>query len=262
MKHVKNVARRIRSRTPIPLRKAIHRTGEYFGAGLPTPPQFPSMEESLKTLHHLGLNPRFCVDVGAYQGEWTKVFKSIFPASKVFMVEAQEAKRSFLQEIVEHYPTEISMEIALLGSSGGQIVEFTEMESGSSVFAETSPYTRNTVKRTTSRLDTLLTDGKYPNVDFLKLDVQGYELQILEGSPTALAQATAVLMEASLVPTNNGCPLIAEVIAYMNQAGFRLFDFCSQIRRKDSVLWQTDLLFLRADSAILPTATLTHDNWG
>jgi FkbM family methyltransferase len=256
------VARRIRSLTPIPLRKAIRRTGEYFGAGLPSPPQFPSIEESLETLHRLGLNPHFCVDIGAYQGEWAKMFKSKFPTSKVFMVEAQETKRSYLEEVVQHYPDQVSMEIALLGATDDQIVEFTEMESGSSVFAEASPYERNIVKRKTSRLDTLLTEGKYPSVDFLKIDVQGYELQVLNGASTALAQATAVLMEASLVPTNNGCPLIAEVIAYMDQAGFRLFDFCSQIRRKDGVLWQTDLLFLRVNSKVLPTELLTHENWG
>jgi hypothetical protein len=136
------------------------------------------------------------------------------------------------------------------------------METGSSVFAEQSPIERKTVKRATSKLDSLLANGKYSSVDFLKLDVQGYELQVFEGASDALAHATAVLMEVSLVPINSGCPLIAEVIAYLNGFGFRVFDFCSQIRRQDGVLWQTDLLFLRENSPIVPSPSLTHDNWG
>jgi FkbM family methyltransferase len=177
------------------------------------------------------------------------------------MVEAQEEKLPLLQRVVSFHPGEISVHISLLGSTDGQPVEFTEMETGSSVFAESSPYARSTVKRTTKRLDSLLADGEYPSVDFLKLDVQGYELEILRGALTALSQSTAVLLEASFIPINRGCPLVAEIISFMDQNGFRLFDFCSQIRRKDGVLWQTDLLFLREDSSILPEPSLTHENW-
>jgi hypothetical protein len=69
-------------------------------------------------------------------------------------------------------------------------------------------------------------------------------------------------LEASLVPINQGCPLIAEVMAFMSAAGFNLFDFCSQTRRRDGVLWQTDLMFLREGAAFSPPATLSRDNWG
>lgn len=95
----------------------------------------------------------------------------------------------------------------------------------------------------------------------LKLDVQGYELEVLKGSSQALRAADVVLMEASLVPINDGCPLIGEVMSFMYDHRFRVFDFCSQIRRADGVLWQTDLLFLKAGSGITPDPRLTHENW-
>jgi hypothetical protein len=135
------------------------------------------------------------------------------------------------------------------------------METGSSVFEETSPYSRAKVTKSTKTLDGILVAGKYPSVDFIKLDVQGYELEVLKGAALAMKQSEAVLLEASVVPINSGCPLIAEVIAFMTSNGFVLFDFCSQIRRKDGVLWQTDLLFLKASSSIRPKAALDSSNW-
>lgn len=243
------------------LRQLIGRTGHFFGSGLDMGVGVPSIEGSLRTLHRLGFRPAFCIDVGAYQGEWTTLFRSIFLHSKVLMVEAQEAQRPVLQQVRSHHPDEISMAISLLGSADGHRVAFSEMATGSSVFPESSPYLRSTVTKTTQRLDSLLLAGRYPSVDFLKLDVQGYELEVLKGAPAALSQSTAVLLEASLMPVNRGCPLVAEIIAFMAHSRFRLFDFCSQIRRRDGVLWQTDLLFLREASSFLPEPALTHDNW-
>jgi hypothetical protein len=100
-----------------------------------------------------------------------------------------------------------------------------------------------TVTKTSVRLDTLL--KRYPPPDFIKLDVQGYELEVLKGGPQSLHAATAILMEASTLPINQGCPLIADVFAFMDQADFRLFDFCTQVRLRNGILWQTDLLFLK-----------------
>ena len=251
----------LREILPLAIRRRILRAGEFFGAGMETGMVFPSMLGGLRTLRGLGLRPGSCIDIGAYHGEWAVLFREVFPESRVLMVEAQEARRPALEKVMAAQSGMIQLENALLGAEDGKAVLFNEMGTGSSVFAETSPYERNAVTKTTVRLDTLLERRGDPAPDFLKLDVQGYELEILRGAPKTLAGATAVLMEASLMPVNSGCPLIGEVMAFMSAAGFRLFDFCSQLRRKDGVLWQTDLLFLRADSPVLPKPELTRENW-
>jgi len=251
---MKAVACAIRSVLPSSLRRCIHKIAGFLVADLPPP--FPSIERSLETLKQSGFKPAFCIDVGAYTGEWTKMFLSIFPESRVLMLEAQEAKRQFLEKLTETAPGQISLEIALLGPQDGKSVEFSEMETGSSVFAESSSYARSTHNRLTTRLDTIVSNGPYPVAQFLKLDVQGYELEVLKGSSSTLRTADAVLMESSLIPINNGCPTISEVMRFMDDNGFDLFDFCSQIRREDGALWQTDLLFLRRESGFLPKPVL------
>lgn len=258
---IRQIGHVLRSLAPTPVLRGMARAGQFLGAGLPGDATFPSIYRSLRVLERLGFAPRFCIDVGAYHGEWTKMFRSVFPRTRVVMLEAQEAKAATLERVVTKLGGDVSMKIALLGPSDGQSVRFHEMETGSSVFPESSPYERKIVARTTRSLDSLATEGAFPSADFLKLDVQGYELEVLKGAARILEQAEVVLLETSLVPINSGCPSFAEVVAFLDRAHFRLFDFCSQVRRTDGVLWQTDLLFLRQGSPFSPDPRLTKDNW-
>lgn len=222
---------------------------------------FPSIESSLHVIRNRGFRPQLAIDIGAYHGDWTVMFKGVFPESYVVMVEAQQNKEAKLSELCRTLGPSVQFYIGLLGAKHGEMVRFSEMETGSSVLEEISPFPRAADERMIVTLDSILEFAGAP-VDFLKLDVQGYELEVLKGATKSLAAAQAVLMEASLVPINAGCPLIGDVMSFMSAAGFRLFDFCSQIRRRDGVLWQTDLLFVKEGGPLVPDARLTKENWG
>jgi hypothetical protein len=71
----------------------------------------------------------------------------------------------------------------------------------------------------------------------------------LKGATQSLRLSEVVIMEASLLPYNDGAPLFAEVVAFMDKQGFVVFDFCGQLRREsDRVLFQTDIAFVRRES--------------
>lgn len=81
--------------------------------------------------------------------------------------------------------------------------------------------------------------------------MQGFELEVLRGGMSTLAQAELLVLETSLLPYNEGGPTFAEVIEFMNDAGFVAFDFCGQFRRQtDLALCQTDVAFVRRDSEL------------
>jgi len=227
------------------------------------PESYPSMELSLKALRGAGFRPQHCIDVGAYQGDWTRLFQSIFPQVSVLMIEAQESKREQLTRQVAESQGLLQVEIALLAAVDGKEMVFQEMGTGSSVLEEQGPAPRTTIKKISRTLDSVAASipGFQPGADFIKLDVQGYELEVLKGASRLLAQCQAVLMEASFLPINAGCPLIYEVMTFMDEHRFRLVDFCSLSRRKDGVSWQTDLLFLKKDSPFLPVPKLDSKNW-
>ncbi len=85
----------------------------------------------------------------------------------------------------------------------------------------------------------------------LKVDVQGYELEVLRGGTRTLALAEVVLLEVSLLEYNQGAPLMPEVVAFMASAGFVPYDVCGQFRREtDNALCQIDIMFVRRESAL------------
>ena len=248
MLFVKKVLRRVRDFTPSRVRHVIHRAGLFFGE-----PPLPSHRGTFLYLKSWGLNPQNVVDVGAYHGEWARSFREVFPESDILMVEGQAGKTPKLEKTCRELAGRIDFEIGLLGANDGEKVKFTEMETGSSVLEENSSFWRSYSERELTTLDTLLSRRENNRkIDFLKLDVQGYEIQVLKGAESALQRTEFVLLEASLIPVNTGCPLILEVLNFMADRGFLLLDFCSQIRRADKALWQTDLLFISKSSTFLP----------
>lgn len=255
----RRVLRKLRQHIPARIRKKISAWGLFFGYDVK---YFPCMELTLRYLRDWGFRPARVVDVGAFKGEWTRMTKASFPDTRILMVEPLENKTALLERVCEEFSPSVTYVNALLGPRDGADVTFCEMESGSSVLEEQSPYVRQKAVRETRTLDSVVEEStRWTGLDLLKLDVQGYELHVLDGASRILRDTQFVLMEASLIPTNRGCPLIADVFEYMGRRNFRLLDFCSQNRRKDHALWQTDLLFVKEGSRFLPQPELCEENW-
>lgn len=242
-------AYRLRPWVPARLSRLMYRLGRF----LYRDQAYPSLEATLTSLRRRGFTADRVIDVGAYRGDWTRLCLSVFPAARVLMVEAQSARQHDLQRLCATAPDRLFYAQALLGAADGPVVEFAAMATGSSVFHENSGYPRELQSRPLTTLDRLLEQHRdFEQADLLKLDVQGYELEVLKGASRLLTRTDLVLLEASWIEVNRGCPLIAEVMYFMARKGFRPLDICSQIRRTDGTLWQTDLLFARRDSRWLP----------
>ena len=79
----------------------------------------------------------------------------------------------------------------------------------------------------------------------LKIDVQGAELEVLAGANETLRGTNVLIVEVSLVDYNKSAPLIAEVIAAVDRAGFTCADLCEVHRTEGGFVLQLDLLFVR-----------------
>ena len=62
-----------------------------------------------------------------------------------------------------------------------------------------------------------------PTTSLLKIDVQGYEHAVLDGSRTCLPEFAAVQMELSLAPLYDGQELMPGIVARMEAVGFDLW---------------------------------------
>jgi hypothetical protein len=88
--------------------------------------------------------------------------------------------------------------------------------------------------------------------DFLKIDVQGYELEVLKGAQESLRNIEVILTEVNYLEVYQGAPLAAELIGWLSKREFVLYDVVNFMRRPlDKALWQSDMIFVRLSSPLL-----------
>ncbi len=215
----------------------------------------PGMLSGLLALRSRGVSLRSVIDAGACVGGWTRLLKRVFPAAEVLMIEPQHQHAAILQAFCRQEPG-IKFASSLLGPPGISEAKFVVLDdavggTGSSVFPENSNVPRHVVTLPISILDGLISEHGIQPPDFIKLDVQWYELEVLKGATSALASSEFVLMEVSLWPYNQGSPLLATVVAWMDEHGFRAYEIFDISRRGDGVLVQVDILFVSHASVLL-----------
>ena len=64
-----------------------------------------------------------------------------------------------------------------------------------------------------------------PGPFFVKIDTEGFELEVLRGAVKVLEQTDVVLMEVAISQRQVGEPDLIEIGAFMKSNGFRLIDF-------------------------------------
>lgn len=208
----------------------------------------PNMQFGLKAIAARGFSPKTIIDIGAYEGTWSVAAKRIWPQSKSILVEPNSEKRSKLEKISRELGGKLYFD--LLGANDGEQVKFNVMETGSSIMSELSQVPRVVETRTLSTLDSLAMDFESPAL--LKIDAQGYELEILKGATRTLAKCEAILLEIAIIEINVGAPLLHDVTSFMKMLGFVAAEVLETHRRPlDRALSQIDVLFVRLESKLL-----------
>lgn len=84
---------------------------------------------------------------------------------------------------------------------------------------------------------------------FCKIDVEGFEMSVLRGMTNTLPAIDVIVVESSLNTLYAGGVELADVVRFMTEHGFALFDVCEAKRRPfDSALHQLDVAFVKAES--------------
>ena len=119
-------------------------------------------------------------------------------------------------------------------------------------------------------LDTLLNKHEIKDVDFLKLDTQGSELDILKGSEGILGKSILGLkVEVEFIEIYKNQPLFPEIDCFLRKFGFELFDLkrtywkrnqFSKIQGKGQLVFG-DALYLKNVNVLMsyPSMTIAAD---
>jgi hypothetical protein len=101
-------------------------------------------------------------------------------------------------------------------------------------------------------LDGLTDKFSLPLPDLIKLDLQGAELICLRGAHACLEHAQAVVLEVQLLRLYEHTPLLADIVGFMGEAGFRTYDIVSLWHRPlDGALAYGDFVFVRDNSPLV-----------
>lgn len=202
---------------------------------------------TLQALRREGYAPRTMLDIGAHIGTFTRDFLGVFPGCIPTLIEpnpfclADLGKLGFEQH----------------GVAASNEVGFAEMflsrewlqSTGASIYRENTAHFRDEVvlkqRVEKVRLDDLFHGRKF---DFVKIDTQGSELDVILGGSEVLRQADYILVEVSLVEYNIGGARAEAVFAKLAELGFHCTDV-TEFHRLAGVhngnLLQIDVLFER-----------------
>jgi FkbM family methyltransferase len=188
------------------------------------------------------------VSAGAAYGDWTRFACRCWPDARFLMIEPLIEFADALNVLARQCPNTRWINAAAGAEAGVQ-----EIGIGRNLLTSSLAYPGQTQRAVpVVTIDNLMSDGSLQQPGLMKLDVQGYEIKVLEGAHTATAGCTAVMRELPFYRFAPGMSLVHESIAWMAARGFRPYEIVDTMRRPlDGAMGQCDILFVREAHALL-----------
>lgn len=193
---------------------------------------------------------RTVIDVGANRGQFAAFSVRRFPGATIHCFEPLPGSADRLARWAATLPAErVVLHRAALGAADGRATMRVSNEDDSSSLLPfgarqqrlgTFEVARADVE--VRRLDRILRADEIARPCLLKIDVQGYELEVLRGAEGLLGRIDEILVECSFVPFYEGQALADEVIAYLRARGRDVRSQHPSITDRGRIL-QADILF-------------------
>lgn len=199
----------------------------------------------LRDMRVRGLGIKTVYDVGACVGRWTQMMKQgvLFDAD-FFMFEGNTAYKDMLIQ-QNHF-----VHIGVLSNPGREFVNFYNGgDTGDSYYKETTNHydNRQSINLPCRTLDSVIEEHNLPLPQFLKIDTQGSELDILAGAEKVIQYTDLVYLECPIIEFNYQAPSISDYLNFMSSKGFCPIDIF-EIHRAEEILLQIDIMFMKAET--------------
>lgn len=142
---------------------------------------------------------RTIIEVGATAGRDTKGFLEEFPNAHIYSFEPSPESYQKLKELEEIYPRLIAIPSAVLDYTGEVEFNIANRPGSCSTLVPNDwdeVYIETTISVPVTTIDTFCQAQSITHIDFLKVDTEGTDLKVLEGTFTMLSQRAIDVVEA------------------------------------------------------------------
>lgn len=191
------------------------------------------------------------VDVGANRGQFALISRKIFPRAKIHSFEPLEEPAQIFRRIFDGDPN-VTLHVCAVGrEKTTATIHVTKDDDSSSMLAITkeqaSMFPGATEKETRQvsvmPLSQALGNISIPPASLMKIDVQGFELNVLQGCEDILNKFSDLYIECSFIELYEGQALAHQVIAWLEQRNFILLGIHNMCYQKNGMALQGDFLF-------------------
>lgn len=196
---------------------------------------------------------RTILDIGANVGQFSKEMLSLFPDAHVYAFEPVAScyeKLKGISNATEFHPFPYA-----LGNKNGEMEIHVSSYDPSSSLLKMSDLHKRIFPHTAGehneriqirRLNDTASELELQTPLLIKMDVQGYEKEVILGGEKVFAQASVIITEISFVSLYEDQPLADEIKTLLGSMGFTYHGFLSQKKNPQTgqILFE-DALFLR-----------------
>jgi FkbM family methyltransferase len=191
------------------------------------------------------------IDGGAYNGSTINQLSDLFKKPRIISFEPNPGLYASLQENFGHRDN-VTIIGKAIGSESGKgsfnVLKF----SPSSSLLEPSSINRayhDSKMDIEEKVDIEITrlDDHFKStdeIDLLKLDLQGYELEALKGAERILENVKVISTEIEFVPLYEGQPLFGDIDVYLRSKGFRLLNLYDLFTQQNGQLTAGDAMYI------------------
>ena len=188
-----------------------------------------SVAVRMKFLASMGINLLF--DIGANEGQYGAHMRSLGYEGRIISFEPLKSVYGKLKARAEKVPGWETVNCALGSYDGTAEINISKNSWSSSLLdilpahVESAPDSVYQGKEevTIRELDSIIEDYYRPSDKlFLKIDTQGFGMEVLQGADKSLDRILGIHMEMSLVPMYKDEPLLGEMATYLHNKGYSL----------------------------------------
>jgi FkbM family methyltransferase len=197
---------------------------------------------------------RTVLDIGAHRGEFSSAIRAVLPEAQIY---AFAPLPECCGEIERRFGNDGSFQAfsVAIGATHDRITMWRSSYAKSSsvlpmadLHKHSFPWSAGTTPLAVEMraLDEYVEHLKLSEKVLLKIDVQGYEAQVLKGATELLKRVAYVVLEVSFQPLYEGQGAFAEIHAFLQSAGFSYSGNLEQLLSPhDGSVLQADALFVR-----------------